>query len=46
MMISCFVVSLTNGRHVALYTAGTIVRDLHHRKFPIGCEQDLNMRRI
>ena len=46
MMKNCFVVSLTNERHLALYPAGTIVRDPHHRESPTRCEQDLNMRRI
>ena len=46
MMINCFVVSLTNERCLALYPAGTIIRDPHHRESLTGCKQDLNMPRI
>ena len=33
-------------RRLALFLAGTIIRDPHHRKFPTRREQDLNLRRI
>ena len=45
MMMNCFVVCLTDERCVALFPAGTIVRDSHHRKSPTRREQDLNLRR-
>ena len=34
MMIIIFVVWLTDERHLALFPAGTIVRDPHHRESP------------
>ena len=40
-----FVVWLTNERRLALFPAGTIVRDPHHRESPTHLEQGLNMRR-
>ena len=45
MMMNCFVVWLTNERRLALFPAGTIVRDLHHRESPTRREQGLNLRR-
>ena len=30
---------------LALFTAGTIIRDPHHCKFLIRCKQDLNLHR-
>ena len=39
------VVWLTDERHLALFPAGTIVRDPHHRESPTRREQDLNLRR-
>ena len=44
-MMNCFVVWLTNERRLALFPAGTIVRDLHHRESPTRREQGLNLRR-
>ena len=38
-----FVVWLTYERGVALFPAGNIVRDSHHREFPSCHKQDLNM---
>ena len=46
MMKNCFVVSLSNETHLALYPAGTIFRDPPHRESPTRCKQDLDMRRI
>ena len=40
-----FVVWLTDEKRVALFPAGTIVRDPHHGKSPTRREQDLNLRR-
>ena len=40
-----FVVWLTDERLLALFPAGTIVRDPHHRESPTRREQDLNLRR-
>ena len=42
MMKIFFVVWLTNKRHLALFSARTIVRDPHHHKSPTRREQDLN----
>ena len=36
---------LTDERRLALFTAGTIVRDPHHRESPTRRKQDLNLRR-
>ena len=44
-MMNCFVVWLTDERHLALFPAGTIVRDPHHRESPTSCEEDFNLRR-
>ena len=41
--MNCFVVCLTNERHLALFPAGTIVRDPHHLESPTRCEQDIAM---
>ena len=38
-----FVVWLTDERRLTLFSAGTIVRDPHHRESPTRCEQDLNL---
>ena len=40
-----FVVWLTDEIRLALFPAGTIVGDLHHRESPTHREQDLNLRR-
>ena len=40
-----FVVSLTGERHLALFPAGTIVRDPHHRESPTCRKQGSNLRR-
>ena len=45
MMINCFVVWLIDERHLALFLAGTIVRDPHYNEFPTRREHDLNMCR-
>ena len=45
MMIIVFVVLLTDERRLALFPAGTIVRDPHHHGSPTRCEQGLNLRR-
>ena len=34
MIMNCFVVWLTDERRLALFPAGTIVRDPHHRESP------------
>ena len=36
---------LTDERRLALFTAGTIVRDRDHRESPTRREQSLNLRR-
>ena len=46
MMMNCFVVWLTNERRLALFPAGTIVRDPHNRKSLTRRKQGLNLRRI
>ena len=45
MMMNFFVVWLTDERRLALFPAGTIVRDPHHRESPTRREQGLNLRR-
>ena len=40
-----FVVWLTGERCLALFPAGTIVRDPHHLESPTRCKQDLNLCR-
>ena len=40
-----FVVWLTDERRLALFPAGTIVRDSHHLESPTRREQDLNLHR-
>ena len=45
MMIIVFVVWLTDERRLALFPAGTIVRDPHHRESSTRREQGLNLRR-
>ena len=40
-----FVVWLTNERRLALFPAGTIVRDSHHRESPTSRMQGLNLYR-
>ena len=37
---------LTDERPLALFPAGTIVRDPHYREFPTRPEQGINLRRI
>ena len=44
-MMNCFVVWLTDKRRLALFPAGTIVRDPHHRESPARREQGLGLRR-
>ena len=38
--MNCFVVWLTDERHLALFPAGTIVKDPHHLESPIRCKQE------
>ena len=40
-----FVVWLTDERHLAIFPAGTIVRDPYHRESPTRREQGFNLRR-
>ena len=44
MMINFFVVWLTNKIRLALFPAGTVIRDPHHYKSPTCLEQGLNLR--
>ena len=44
--LSCFVVWLIDERHLALFPAGTIVRDPHDRESPTGREQHLNHKKL
>ena len=43
--LNFFVVWLTDERGLALFSAGTIVRDPHHRESPTRREQYTNLRR-
>ena len=43
MMMNFFVVWLTDERSLALFPAGTIVRDPHHLESPTRRDQDLNL---
>ena len=43
IMMNCFCGMLTDERRLVLFLAGTIVRDAHHCKSPICCQQDLNL---
>ena len=45
MMMNCFAVWLTDERRLALFPAGTIVRDPHHRESLTRRKQDLNLHR-
>ena len=45
MMMNCFVVWLIDERRLALFPAGTIIRDAHHRESPTRRERGLNPRR-
>ena len=45
MTTNSFVVLLTDERRLALFPAGTIVRDPHHRESSTRREQGLNLRR-
>ena len=45
MMMNCFVVWLTDERRLALFSAGTIVRDPYHRESLTHREQGLNPHR-
>ena len=40
-----FLRRLTDERHLALFPAGTTVRDPHHRESPTRHEQNWNLRR-
>ena len=40
-----FIAEIREKRRLALFPAGTIVRDPHHLKSPTRREQDLNLRR-
>ena len=44
MMMNYFCGMVDEG-HLALFSAGTIVRDPHHRESPIHREKDLNLQR-
>ena len=46
MTMNCFVVWLTGEKRLALFPAGTIVRDPHHSELLTRCDQDFNLRRI
>ena len=41
MVMNCFMVWLTDERHLILFPAGSIARDPHHRRFPTSREQGL-----
>ena len=45
MMMNCFLVWLTDERHLALIATTTIGRDPHHHKSPTRRQQGLNLRR-
>ena len=45
MMMNCFIVWLIEERRLALFPAGSIVRDPHHSKSPARHEVGLNLRR-
>ena len=45
MMMNCFVVWLTDERHLDLFPAGTIVRDPHRLESLTQPKQDLNLCR-
>ena len=45
LMMNCFWGMVDQRRLLALFPAGTIVRDPHHCESPTRCEQDLNLRR-
>ena len=45
MMMNCFVVWLTEERRLALFPAGTIVRDPQHRETSTRRDHGLNLRR-
>ena len=44
MMINFLVVWLTNKIRLALFPAGTVIRDPHHYESPTRLEQGLNLR--
>ena len=44
MMMNCFCDMVDRRRCLALFQAGTIVRDPHHHESPTHHEQDLNLR--
>ena len=44
-MMNCFVEWLTDERRLALFPAGTIFEDPHHRESLTHREQDLNLGR-
>ena len=46
IMMMVFVEWLTDERRLALFPAGTIVRDPRHRESPARLKQDLNLCRI
>ena len=45
MIFFFFLVWLTDEKCLALFLAGTIVRDPHNAKYPTHRVQDLNLRR-
>ena len=45
-MMNCYYgMWLTDGKSLALFPAGTFVRDPHHREYTTRREQSLNLRR-
>ena len=45
MMKNCFCGMVADEKRLALFLAGTIVRDPHHHESPTSREQDLSLRR-
>ena len=45
VMINCFDEELIDETRLALFPAGTILRDFHHCKSPTSREHDLNLHR-
>ena len=45
MMMNCFCGMVDRRKALALFPAGTIVRDPHHLESPTRREQDFNLRR-
>ena len=45
MVMMNYFCGMVDEGHLALFSAGTIVRDPHHRESPIHREKDLNLQR-